>query len=104
MIVLPYTTVASVAGSVVLSRIAGLGKPLVASRIPRFASELVSGRDALLVEPGNIDELALAVTRIANDHELARSLGENLRRLSEERSWNRTAALVNLVYQELERQ
>lgn len=103
LIVLPYTAVSSLTGSGVLAKVAAFGKPLIASNISRFASELHSGREALLVDPGNVDELATAIRKVAENQEYARYLGENLRRLAPQRTWECTAELVERIYAEIDK-
>ena len=93
--VLPYTMLASHGGSASLSRVAGLGKPLVVSRISRFADEIVDGETGLLVTPGRPEEIAAALHRILSDSALATRLGDNLRKLAKDRSWRRSAELLD---------
>ena len=92
---LPYTMLFSHGGSASLSRIASVGRPVVASRISRFDEELRDGETALLVPPGRPKELAEALRRVLTDGELARRLGENLRRLAARRTWEESARLLD---------
>jgi glycosyltransferase involved in cell wall biosynthesis len=91
LFVLPYTMLLSRGGSAVLSRVAGLGKPLIASRISRFSDELTDGHDAVLVHPGDALALANAMRSLLRDPALSERLGDQLRRISDERSWVHTA-------------
>jgi len=93
--VLPYTMVASHGGSASLSRVAGFGKPLIASRISRFADEIVDGETGLLVDPGRPDEIQAALHRVFTDTALADRLGHNLRKLAEQRTWKASAELLD---------
>jgi|GEM_PF-1997420 len=93
--VLPYTMLASHGGSASLSRVAGFGKPLVASRISRFEDEIADGETGLLVAPGNPEEIAAAIRRILSASSLANRLGNNLRKLAGERSWQVSARLLD---------
>ncbi|MGA9044464.1 MAG: glycosyltransferase [Thermoplasmata archaeon] len=93
--VLPYTMLASHGGSASLSRVAGFGKPLVVSRISRFADEIVNGETGLLVTPGRPEEIAAAIRRVLSDPALATRLGDNLRRLAKDRSWRSSAELLD---------
>jgi glycosyltransferase involved in cell wall biosynthesis len=52
-----------------------LGVPTVASRVGGLAEVLVDGRTGLLIEVGDEAGLAAALTRLAEDPELARRLG-----------------------------
>jgi phosphatidylinositol alpha-mannosyltransferase len=50
------------------------GTPVVASDLPGYANVARSGRDALLVPPGDPDRLAAALDRALTDQDLARAL------------------------------
>jgi glycosyltransferase involved in cell wall biosynthesis len=95
VIVLPYTMLYSHGGSAVLSRVAGLGKPLVASRISRFSDELVDGETALLVPPSDPVSIERAVRVIFDDPARGRALGDRLARHARERGWDATARLLD---------
>ena len=56
------------------------------------------GREALLVPPREPKELADALGRLLNDHELARTMSENGQRRAEEFSWPRVTAKVDDYY------
>ena len=104
LVVLPYTMQYSHGGSAVLSRVASLGRPLIATRISRFADELTDGAQALLVPPRDPAALAAAIDRLLNDPQLAARLGASLRQLAETRTWDRSADLLESeVYAPLER-
>jgi glycosyltransferase involved in cell wall biosynthesis len=103
LFVLPYTMLGSHGGSASLSRVAGFGKPLVASRISRFSDEIVDGETGLLVPPGTPKEIAAAISRILGDPILGDRLGDNLRRLAKERTWQTSAQLLDgVLYPSLE--
>ncbi len=95
ILVLPYTMRFSHGGSASLSRLASTGKPLVASRISRFADELHDGQDALLVTPGSVGELSAAVRRLLSDPELEARLGAHLRELASHRTWAESASVLD---------
>lgn len=104
IVVLPYTMRFSHGGSAVLSRVAGLGRPLIASTISRFADELEEGVTALLVPPNDPVALAAAIERLQRDPALASRLGRALRDHAAERTWDRSAELLlDNVYTPLER-
>lgn len=93
--VLPYTMRFSHGGSASLSRLASTGKPLVASRISRFADELHDGEDALLVTAGSVGELSAAIRRLLSNRELGARLGARLRELASHRTWAASAAVLD---------
>lgn len=53
-----------------------LGRPVIASRLAGTPEQVEDGVSGILVEPGNADELALAINRLAHDAELRRRMGE----------------------------
>jgi glycosyltransferase involved in cell wall biosynthesis len=95
LIALPYTMRFSHGGSAVLSRVASSGKPLVASRISRFADELVDGDSALLVPPGDSERLATAIEELLTSPAEAERLGRALRALAQRRTWRVSAQLLD---------
>lgn len=53
------------------------GVPVVATRVPGVTDILLNCEQGLLVEPQHPEQLARAVTRVLNDHQLWRTLREN---------------------------
>jgi len=53
------------------------GKPVIGCRIGAVASLIEEGKDGLLVEYGNHQELASAILKLMGDEDLRRKLGEN---------------------------
>jgi phosphatidylinositol alpha-mannosyltransferase len=76
------------------------GKPVVASRIPGYASVVTDHLDGLLVEPKDAMSLALAIVRLLSDSGLRASLSADGRRTAETYAWPRVAARVLEVYQQ----
>jgi glycosyltransferase involved in cell wall biosynthesis len=69
-----------------------MGKGIVASRLGQIGDVLVDEETALLVEPGNIDQLTAATMRLANSRQLREALGSAARRAAVERhTWKRNA-------------
>ncbi|MDX6398309.1 MAG: hypothetical protein QOJ43_1717, partial [Gaiellaceae bacterium] len=66
------------------------GRGLVASRVGGIPDVAREGEEALLVEPGDVDELAAALRRVLSDRALAERLGEAAHRRY--RSWHTTPA------------
>jgi glycosyltransferase involved in cell wall biosynthesis len=78
------------------------GKPVVASRIGGLCEVVRDGDTGFLVEPGNSDELALAMTRIAEDRDSASKLGRRGRERARTLfTMENNAAQVQEVYHRL---
>jgi len=57
-----------------------MGKAIVASRVGQISEILSAGRDAILVDPGDVIQISGAIRKLATDSRARRSLGENARR------------------------
>ncbi len=57
-----------------------MGKAILASRLGQIGDVLADRKTALLVEPGNVEELTGGIQELATDAELRKSLGEAARR------------------------
>jgi glycosyltransferase involved in cell wall biosynthesis len=78
-----------------------MGKGIVASRLGQIGDVLSHEETALLVEPGNSEELAEAMVRLANSKELRKRLGDNARRVAVEKfTWGHNARRVLDTYNE----
>jgi glycosyltransferase involved in cell wall biosynthesis len=70
-----------------------MGKGIVASRLDQLAEVLEHDRTALLVTPGNPEELAAAILHLAQDRAKREALGAAARRVAVERhSWSHNVA------------
>ena len=79
-----------------------MGKGIVASRLGQIGDVLEHERTALLVEPGNVDELRDAIARLAYSRELRERLGGAARRAAIERhTWKLNAQRVIDAYRAL---
>ena len=79
-----------------------MGKGIVASRLGQIGEVLVDGETALLVRPGNVEELRAAILRLVEDEGLRRSLGVKARDAAEmEHTWTRNARRVLDEYKSL---
>ncbi len=76
------------------------GKPLVASRIPGYASVVTNEYNGLLVEPRDPQALALGLVRALSDRELRNRLSTNALESAQEYDWSRVAARVMAIYQQ----
>jgi glycosyltransferase involved in cell wall biosynthesis len=59
--------------------------PLVTTNVGAIAEEVLDGVTGLVVEPGNVDSLLQATTRLVKDTELRRTMGAAARRTAQER-------------------
>ena len=79
-----------------------MGKGIVASRLGQIGEVLVDGETALLVEPGNVSELAAAILKLVESPELRKQLGAEARETAErEHTWTRNAQRVLDAYKSL---
>jgi len=79
-----------------------LGLPVVATRTGGTPELVLEGETALLVEPGNSDELAEAIGRVLGDVELARRFGlAGRRRVEEHFTMPAHQAAILRLYQEV---
>ncbi len=96
VVLLPYRE-ASQSGVAALA--AGFGRPVIASRLPGLTDVVEEDRSGLLIEPGNVDELADALTTILGHPELVGRLGEGAHRLSTTKlSWRSIAEDLVALY------
>ena len=76
-----------------------MGKGIVASRLGQIGEVLRNEETALLVEPGNVDELSEALVRLAESDSLRKHLGQAARRDAiEHHTWKRNAQRVLDAY------
>jgi glycosyltransferase involved in cell wall biosynthesis len=72
-----------------------MARPVIASRLGQIAETVVDGETGILVEPGNVHQLADAIRRLKSDETLRRRLGEaGRRRVCERYTWRRNARAV----------
>jgi glycosyltransferase involved in cell wall biosynthesis len=72
-----------------------MGKGIVASRLGQIGEVLVDSETALLVEPGDVEELKAALVRLIEDEGLRKALGVRVREVAErEHTWTRNAQRV----------
>lgn len=73
------------------------GRPIVASDLPSIREVLREGDNALLVTPGDAQELALAIKRVLDDRELAARLSGAAWRDVQAYGWERRAERLEAV-------
>ena len=79
-----------------------MGKGIVASRLGQIGEVLADDDNALLVEPGNVPELARAITRLVDSRELRERLGARARKVAvQNHTWTRNAERVLQAYNSL---
>lgn len=76
-----------------------MGKAIVASRLGQIGEVLADEETALLVQPGNVGELAAALVKLIESDELRKSLGARAREIAErEHTWKHNAQRVLDAY------
>jgi len=103
MMILPYTEDAIAGASGALARCASLGKPIIATSIPRFQEDLKDGYNALLVEPSDVEGLVEALERLMGNPSLRGRIIENIGRWAMERRWKEIAMKIVKIYREFGR-
>ena len=79
-----------------------MGKGIVASRLGQIGEVLDNNETALLVEPGNVPELARAIVRLAESRDLRERLGARAREVAvQHHTWTRNAERVLQAYDQL---
>jgi glycosyltransferase involved in cell wall biosynthesis len=78
--------------------------PVVASKVGGIPEIVEHKCNGLLVEPGNVDELAYAINSLLSDSEFAGRLGEKARQtIIEKFTWRHTTENLTKIYSELTR-
>lgn len=79
-----------------------MGKAIVASRLGQIGEVLTDGETALLVEPGNVRELARAIIKLVESPDLRARLGARAREVAVQRhTWTRNAERVLQAFNDL---
>ena len=79
-----------------------MGKAIVASRLGQIGEVLADQETAVLVEPGNVPELAAAIVKLVESDELRAQLGSKAREVAErEFTWKHNAQRVIDAYKSL---
>lgn len=79
-----------------------MGKPVVASRIEQLAEIFEDGKDIILTNPGNVEELASAILKLISDSELAQKLSANARKkVLGSYTWGKTVMKILDIYANL---
>lgn len=75
--------------------------PVVAYRVPGLKDSIKHMETGILVEPGNIEQLAEAIVWLLTDDKLRSRLAENAHRYAQSFSWDRTAEAIAKILGEL---
>jgi glycosyltransferase involved in cell wall biosynthesis len=95
-------SLAEASGSVSILEALRAGTAVIASACDGMPEDLVDGTDALLVPPGDVHALAVALRRLLTDPEMRARLAAGGRKAHEERfSAARFVAGLRAVYREL---
>lgn len=95
-VVIPLAADDISAGQMVLIQAMAFGKPTIITRTPTVEEYVSDGKQSLLVERGNPDELRAAVERLQKDPELAARLSDNAT-AAYENSFSMRAYVRNIV-------
>jgi glycosyltransferase involved in cell wall biosynthesis len=96
-------SLAEASGSVSVLEALRAGTPVVSTRIDGMPEDLTDGEDSLLVEPGDVDELAHAIRRLLTDETLRARLATGARQTHEAKfSADRFVEGLGAIYAELE--
>lgn len=99
VVVLPYLN-SSQSGAVQVAY--AFGRPVVATTVGAFSEDVEEGRSGFLVPPESPEQLADAIIKFIDDSELAQTMGEHARHLSETKySWQPNAQKILGVYRKL---
>jgi glycosyltransferase involved in cell wall biosynthesis len=98
IVVFPYVDDSVVGVSGALADCAGMGKAIIATRIPRFASEIENGVNGVLVKPGDERALTSAIVTLARNPALRTQIAENLLQSSMSRDWEKIALRTCELY------
>ena len=76
-----------------------MGKPVVATSIPGYASVVTHGDDGLLVPPCNYQELAQALLTLLKDEKLRQQMGAKGKVKSKDYDWKVVSSKLMDFYQ-----
>ena len=101
VLVLPSINSGEAFGMVLLEAMAS-SKPIIASNLPGVRNVFENGKQGLLVEPENYNDLAEKIKIILSDDNLAEKMGEAGRKLVEEKyAWEKVGERLDGIYREV---
>jgi glycosyltransferase involved in cell wall biosynthesis len=78
------------------------GKPVIGARVGAIPEVIDEGKDGLLVEFGNVDQLASSILYLLDHPALSRELGERGReKVISELNWEKNLPLIEKVYEQI---
>jgi glycosyltransferase involved in cell wall biosynthesis len=77
-------------------------KPVIGAKVGAIPEVIEEGKDGLLVEFGDVDQLCSTILYLLNHPDLSREMGERGRKkVVEKLNWERTLPLIEKVYEEI---
>jgi glycosyltransferase involved in cell wall biosynthesis len=77
------------------------GKPVIGANVGAIPEVIEEGKDGLLVEFGEVDQLATAVISLLNNPDLCREMGEaGRKKVIDKFTWDKNIGKIEKVYQE----
>jgi len=101
IVVFPYTDDSILGASGALATCASQGKAVIATRIPRFVSELENDVNAIILEPNNESQLVDAIVRVFGNSRLTEKLQRNLCTSALEKSWDAISLSTYELYSKI---
>jgi len=96
IVVLPYLTATGTSG--VFHLACGFGKPIVASDLPEIRELIKEGASAILIRPGDVEELKRAIVKLLDNPELRKEIGLKNYSFAQKESWEEIARKFEEVY------
>jgi glycosyltransferase involved in cell wall biosynthesis len=90
-VVFPYLKSYSGGQSQAIMDAISLGKPVIISNLPGLVENIINGKNGLIVEPGDEQELGSAFLKLSNSKKLLKTISGNNKKLARELSWKNVA-------------
>jgi glycosyltransferase involved in cell wall biosynthesis len=88
IIVLPSLELHYIEASGTIARVAGYGKPIICSRVPKFKCELEENKDCIMFDPHDPDQILKALILLSDNANMRKYIGESLKDKFRSRYWN----------------
>lgn len=99
VVVLPYLD-ATQSGVALVAMDYGI--PVIATNTGGLSEQIVDGETGILIKPGNVEELYMAMKKIISDKELYEKLSVKEREYAESLSWKETALKIDEIVRKME--